>query len=235
MAYDANDPADKKIVDDAVAAALQEAETNHEAEIEGLKNKNKQLLDKISKLRAGNDNGDNNAEIDRLERELDESKGKLRTTETELRETKRKLTTVEGERDTATKGLETETSFSRNLLIENDLTTALTAANVAPHLMDGAKALLAGKAKVVTEGDDRKAVVGDKPLSEFVKEWALGDQGKAYIAAPANGGGGGTGGGQGGGAKKISEMTLQERNAHYTAVGQAAFDAQVEAENKASS
>jgi hypothetical protein len=56
MAYDPNDPADKRIVDklikDAVDAALEEARTEHEAEVEGLRNKRTELLDKLKLAKA---------------------------------------------------------------------------------------------------------------------------------------------------------------------------------------
>jgi hypothetical protein len=48
--------------------------------------------------------------------------------------------------------------------------------------------------QIVADGDVRVAKIGDKALSEFVKEWAAGDEGKHFVQAPANNGGGATGG-----------------------------------------
>lgn len=235
MAYDPNDPADKAIVDGLIEEALEAEREKHEADIEGLKNKNKQLTDRLRKARSGDDSADT-AEIDRLERELDESKAALRTAQSELRETNRKLKAAETERDTARTSLETESSFSRNMVVENGLTAALVEAKVAPHFMEAARALLGKQVAVKVDGDNRTAVgPNDKPLGEFVKEWAASEAGKHYVAAPANGGGGANGSNpaSGGGSKKISEMSESERTAHYNAVGQAAFDAQLESERTA--
>jgi predicted lipoprotein with Yx(FWY)xxD motif len=237
MAYDPNDPADKRIVDklikDAVDAALEEARTEHEAEVEGLRNKRTELLDKLKKARAGEGGGDT-AEIDRLENELETVKGELRTATANLRQAKRDIETVTAERDTARQTAETEGTFARDLVIENGLTAALTEANVAPQFMPAAVALLKGQVEV--KADDkgkRQAFASDKPLGEFVKEWAQGDQGKHYVAAPNNSGGGSGGAGQGGGsAKKISEMSESERISHFNAIGKDAFEAQVQRESK---
>ena len=233
-AYDATDPDTITAVQAAVDAALEAERERHEGEIEGLKNKNKDLLERLRKARTG-EGGADTGEIERLERELEETSGKLRTAEADLRETKRQLTRVEGERDTANKTLETESAFSRNMLVENGLTAALVEAKVDPDLMEAAKALLGKGATVKVDGDSRTAVVGDKPLGEFIKEWAASDQAKRFILAPANGGGGANNANAsgGGGNKKISEMSEAERTAHYNAIGQVAFDAQVESERKA--
>ena len=234
-AYDATDADTIVAVQAAVDAALEAERERHEGEIEGLKNKNKDLVERLRKARAGGDV--DTGEVERLERELEETSGKLRTAEADLRQVRRDLTRVEGERDTARTNLEAETAFSRNLTVENGLTAALVEANVAPHFMEAAKALLTKQGVTVkVDGTDRTAVgPNDKPLGEFVKEWAASEAGKHYIAAPNNGGGGANNANAsgGGGTKKISEMTEVERTAHYNAIGQAAFDAQVESEKSA--
>lgn len=216
MAYDPNDPADKAIVDGLVETAVNEAleaeREAHEAAITGLKTKNADLLKRLNKARSG-DSSAEAGEIDRLERELEEVRGELSTAQSNLRETTRKLTTAEKDRDTARASLETESSFSRNMLIENGLTAALVEAKVDPDLMEAAKALLGKGATVKVEGDNRTAVVGDKPLGEFVKEWAASDAAKRFILAPVNGGGGAPpqGGGGNPGSKKLADMSEQER------------------------
>lgn len=212
MPYDANDPDTKAAVQAAIDAALEEAQTAHEAEIEGLKTKNADLVKRISKLRSGNGDGSHNEEISRLEKELDESNSKLGMVEGELRETKRQLKKVEGERDTFKTQAETEGNFSRNMLVESGLTSALVEANVAPQFMEAAKAMLGKAVSVKVDGDNRTAVVGDKSLGDYVKEWSASDAGKHFVKAPASGGGGATGAGtQGGAGKKFSEMTEAER------------------------
>lgn len=212
MAYDANDPADRQIVADAVAAALETAREEHEAEVTRLTNKNTELLGKLKRARGGEDGGDT-AEIARLEAELDETGRKLRTAESDLRQAKRDLSRVEGERDTARNSLATETTFSANMLTENALTSALTEANVAPQFMEAAKALLSKGVKVEVAGDERTVTANGKSVADYVKEWAASDAGKHYVSAPANGGGGSNGSNAngGGGTKKLADMSESER------------------------
>jgi hypothetical protein len=233
MAYDPNDPADKAIVQGLIDAALEEAETEHEANKAGLIKKNADLLDKIKKLRTSGGEVDT-AEITRLETELENTQRDLRTAETSNREATRQIKALTTERDTAKTALETESGFSRKLLVENGLTDALTGANVAPQFMPAARALLEKQVEVKAEGDSRTAVVGDKSLSDFVKDWSQSDQGKVFIAAPANGGGGtlppGT---PPSGSKKIYEMNDTERVALYNS-NPTDFNSRVAAgENKA--
>lgn len=233
MAYDPNDPADKAIFDAAIAAALAEQAEEHETAILGLKEKNTELLGKIRKLRT--EGGSENAgEIERLENELAESKGKLSAAESDLRQTKRQLQTVEGERDTARQSLQTEQETSRTEFVNNRLTAALVEANVAPQFLDDVTASLSRQVTVKDTDGKREAFVGDKSLSDFIKEWSQGDRGKHYVVAPANGGGGGTPPGTPpSGTKKIAEMTLAERNAHYNAIGKDAFEKQAADEKAA--
>lgn len=191
MAYDPNDPADKAIVDGLIVDALEEAQTEHEAAIEGLKKNNIKLKGELKLAKAGTPAEADAEEMSRLETELADNKTKLRDAEKQLRTATRELGEV---KVTA----ETETAYNRNLIIENDLTSALVAANVAPHFLDAAKTLLSKGATVQVEGDNRRAVVGDKSLGDYVKEWAASDAGKHFIVAPANGGGGSQGNSQGG-------------------------------------
>ncbi len=211
MAYDPNDAADKAIVDGLIADALEAAETAHDAEVERLKAKNTELLGKLAKARKGE--GADTGEVERLERELEDTGGKLATAESDLRQVRRDLAKVEGERDTFKTNAAKEAEISRGMVVDSSLTSALVEAKVAPQFLEAAKALL-GKGVTVKENDgERTAFVGDKSLGDFVKEWATGDAGKAFILAPANGGGGGGGGpnGDANGSKKLNDMSESER------------------------
>jgi hypothetical protein len=190
MAYDPKDPADKKIVDDLIAAALAEQAEEHGAEIEGLKAKKTELLGKIAKLKADKGGADG-PDTDKLEAEVERLSGELKTATKALDKATKDLTTVTGERDGLGKQI-------HNLVADQGLTTALVEAKVPTQLLPAVKALLLPKVAIKTEGDDRKAVVGDKALGDFVKEWSQGDEGKHYVAARVNGGGGGPGNPQGG-------------------------------------
>jgi hypothetical protein len=61
------------------------------------------------------------------------------------------------------------------------------------------------------DGETRKAMMGDKSLSDAIKEWAASDEGKYFIAAPNNNGGGASGGGGGADTASLAKMTAQQR------------------------
>lgn len=234
MAYDPNDPADKKILTDAITAREEELREEHEAEIEGLKTKNTNLLAKLSKARAGDGGTDNVAEVERLENELHEAQAKLRKSETDLRAANRTVETITSERDTARTELGTEQTYSRDLLVNGELTSALVAANVGAQFLPDVTASLAREVEIKEADGKRKAFVGDKSLGDFISEWSQGDRGKHYVIAPSNGGGGTqtNNGSPQGGAKRLSDMNDSERIAEFNR-DPAAFDARVQAgENK---
>jgi hypothetical protein len=201
MAYDPKDPEDKKIVDGLIADALAEQATEHETAIAGLKDKNKDLLGKLAKANKGE--GDP-AEVARLETELEGVRTQLATAT-------RDLGKITKERDKLTGDLEGERNISTRTLVDKDLTNALVENKIAPQFLPAAKALLASKVSVKTDGETRSAVVGDKSLGDFIKEWSLGDEGKHYVAAPVNGGGNsqGTKPGQAG-AKQMARSAFRE-------------------------
>lgn len=235
MAYDANDPADVKIVTDAVNAALEAQREEHEAEIQGLKDKRDELLGKIRKLRTEG-GGESTGEIERLENELSESNSKLRSAESQLRQMKRDLESANEAKTTAENALTKEREISTNELVNNHLTAALVEANVAPQFLEDVTASLSRQVVVKEVDGKRQTFVGDKPLGEFIKnDWSQGDKGKHYVVAPTNSGGGVTPpGSPQGGVKKISEMNTLERNAHFLAIGKEAFEKQFADEKAAS-
>lgn len=203
MAYDPNDPADKKIVADLVKTATDELTTEHEAEITGLKVKNTELLAKIKK-------GDTNPEeLAAVENELEKTKAELKVINKEHKKVLADLTETK-------QALDGETKVTQKLVGENGLTAALAKVGVAPQFMDAVKALLSPQVQVKIDGDNRKAVVGDKPLEAFVTEWAQGDTGKNFIAAANNSGTGAPGGIKPGntGGKTISRAAFEALPVH---------------------
>lgn len=231
MAYDPNDAADKKIVNDlikaAVATALEEQAEEHETELAGLKAKRTELLGKIKDLQQGKGGAEDAAEVTRLE-------GELATATKEVKRLTKELNTATVELGEVRASFETEKEQARNLLVDGGLTAALAANSVKPELADSVIALLKGRVEVKTNAKgEREAFVDGKPLGEFVKEWSQGDQGKHYVKAPNNGGSGaeqGQGGGQGAHqGKKLSELTEKERVALNTA-DPVAFKALVDAD-----
>lgn len=128
--------------------------------------------------------------------------------EAALAERDKAIKTLTTERDKAVKALEGETAFTQKLLIQDGLKSALLANGVKDEdFIDALSTKFAGSAAIITEGDVRKAVIGDKAVGDFVKEWAGSDAGKKFVAAPINGGGGAPGGSGGGGSRKAISQT----------------------------
>lgn len=192
MPFDPNDQETK----DAIKAAVEEA-------VAGLQTKNQELLGKLKK--AQKDATIDPAEHAALQTELEQAQAKLA-------EATKAMKTITTEAEKHKKAYETEAQFAHRLLVDNGLTDALVKAGVKPEYMKAAKALHSGSVALVVDGENRVAKIGDKILSDFVTEWAKSDEGKHFVAAPANQGGGANGGGTGGGStKKWSEMNLDER------------------------
>jgi hypothetical protein len=112
-------------------------------------------------------------------------------------------------KEKAEKALEGESAFTRQLLVENGLREQLVANGVtnAVH-QKAAIALLGSQVAVTADGEARVAKVGDKPLADFVKEWAGGDEGKHFVSAPANSGGGAPGGKKGEAGKTMTRAAF---------------------------
>lgn len=207
MAYDANDPKDKEIVD----ALIAEATAPLIAKRDELLTEKKRLQDQLKK------GATDPAAIERLEGQIETLQGQLEKATADVKDATKRASKAE-------KALETEIGFNRKLLVDNGLTDALTKANVASQFLPAAKALLASKVEIKTEGDQRKVMVGDKELGAYVTEWSQGDEGKHYVIAPKSGGGGAEGGADGKGAKTVARaafdaMTQQERAAFSASGG----------------
>ena len=154
----------------------------------GLKTKNQELLDKNKKLMKGQEI-DPQTVVD-LEAQVDKLQAELVTSQKSAKETGKSLETLQTQ-------LKTETGFTQKLLIDNGLTDELVKNGVAPQFLAATKAMFSSQAQIVAEGDTRTAKIGDKLVSDFVKEWAASDDGKHFVKAPENSGGGSQGSGNG--------------------------------------
>ena len=190
MAFDPND-ADAKA---AIKAAVDEA-------VAGLQAKNTELLAKLKK--ATKDAQIDPAEHAALQSELD-------ATQAKLADATKALKAANADAEKVKKAFEGESKLTHRLLVENGLTDALTKAGVTnPVHLRAAKAMLSGQVQLVAEGENRIAKVGEKPLADYVGEWAKGDEGKYFVAAQQNGGGGAPGGaGKGGNAKTMTRTAF---------------------------
>jgi hypothetical protein len=176
-AFDAKDPDTAA----AIAAAVEEA-------VGGLKAKNQELIGEVRKLKAG---GTVTPEqLAAVERERDELETKFADATKQLKAANTALEATTKERDG-------EKAYNQRLLVNNGLNDALLAAGVKnPAHLKAAAALItqAGQIEVKVEGENRSALIGGKPLAEFVKAWSQSDDGKHFVSAPDNQGGGARGG-----------------------------------------
>ena len=185
---DLDSPEIKAAIADAVKSAVEEA-------TQGLKTKNTELAAKL-KLAT------KNAEIspDDYNRLKDENE-KLSE---QIEQANKQLKLGVSEYDKLKKNYEDEVKFSSNMFVDNQLADAFSKSGVKPELSKAVKAMLASQVSIKTEGETRAAVIGDKPIMDYVTEWAKSDEGKHFIAAPAN-----SGGGAQGGNKSTGQATMQ--------------------------
>lgn len=201
MAFDKNDPADLAIVQEMIDAA-----------VEPLTTKNKQLLGEVKTLRKGAQVDP--ADVERIERERDELA-------TKVDDLGKQLKTATTAAETTAKQLQSEQGYTNKLLVSDGLNAALLAAGVTnPVHLKAASAMIrdGGSIEVKVEGDARVAMVGGKPLAEFVKGWSQSDDGKAFVSAQHNSGGGGHGSGGAGTPNPWAKDTfnLTEQGKIYT-------------------
>lgn len=203
---------DKTFTKADVEAAVKAAVDKVQESIDKLEAKNSELLDEKKaaerKLRAA-------SEI--KPEDLTAAEERADKAEAALADANKQLKAATAEKDKAVKALETESGFTHKLLVENGLREQLVAAGVThPAHQKGAIAMLAGQVQVSAEGDARVAKVGDKALADFVKEWSAGDEGKAFVTAPANSGGGSVGG------RKVNGDAKTMTRSEYDALDQGA-------------
>lgn len=194
---------------------------------EGLKSKNEELLGDKKKLKS---------ELSSIQEQINAIKEEKEAAETAAAEksgdVEKIKATLEAKHKKELEALAAQVNDGKSklhgLLVENGLTDALTKAGVAPQYLDAVKSLVTTKhkAEIVDNEGVVSATLDGQPLSEFVTQWAQGEQGKHFIAAPANGGGG-TGGANGGGKASVdvkrSEMSHVQKAAYIKEHGQDAY------------
>lgn len=169
----------------------------------GLAGKNAQLLEKLS---AGKEAGSQSAaELENLRQFKQSADQKILEEGQQYEEAKQGLIKTHGEELAKANGRgDTFETQLKTLLIDNGLSAALDGVNINKNLKAGAVAMLQAGA-IITDG---KAMIGDKSLSDAVKEWAETDTGKAFCNAQNNSGGDGLGGDKTPGGKPL---TLTEK------------------------
>jgi hypothetical protein len=140
----------------------------------------------LKEVKVARKNLENVGDVEKLHERIEALETERDTLVKQTKETTKQLEAV-------AKQLESESGFTSKLLLDNGLTDALVKAGIKKELLPAAKALFSQQAKVIADGESRKAVIGDKELSAFVTEWSASDEGKHFVSAPANGGGGADG------------------------------------------
>lgn len=172
----------------------------------GLAKKNQELLAELKEARKGR--AIDPAELDRLQTKIDSLEVDLGNANKASKEQAKLLKQAQD-------ALASESGFTQKLLLDNGLTEALVKVGVANQFLPAVKAMFGTQAKIIVDGDARKAVIGDKELTEFVSSWATSDEGKHYIAAPSNGGGGASGGSGGSSGQKVWTRERFDAASHY--------------------
>ena len=170
-----------------------------EAATGGLKSKNTELLAELKKARKS-------AEI--TPEQLSEVEAERDKLQSDLQAAHKQVKDATKAAETASKALEQESGFTQKLLIDNGLTAGLMGIGVTDkdHI-ESLTARFRGQVQIVADGENRVAKVGDKALSDFMKEFGGTDTAKKYQTAPNNSGGGAAGGGGAGGAGKTMSRT----------------------------
>jgi hypothetical protein len=70
------------------------------------------------------------------------------------------------------------------------------------------------QATIKAENGEYAALIGDKPIGDYVKEWTNSDAGKHFVTADNNSGGGANGGGSNGGGAKTMTRTEWDGKSH---------------------
>jgi TolA-binding protein len=183
MAYDPNDPKDVELVEGMIADATKR-----------LQDKNSELIGEIRDLRKGKGDPE---KMEKLERQLDEN-------QKALDDANRALSKAQGDVKKLSERAEGSEKRVNTLLTDTALAKAMVENKIAPHFHDAVQAMFGPKATVKVDNGVENVLIGDKSVSDALKEFAGSDVGKHYVAAGNNGGGGSQGGGADRGANTMT-------------------------------
>jgi hypothetical protein len=190
---------DKTFTKAEVDAMIEAAVAKVGEKVDELSSKNAGLLDDLKKaqreVRAAKDikPEDLAAESERADK-----------AEAALNEATKNLKAITTERDKAMKALETEQGAARTYALDAEINSAIASGNIVPALVPAFMAMVKQQAKADLVDGKYAVSIGDKPATDYIKTFLESEDGKAFKAAPINGGGGSQGSqGQGGSGKTI--------------------------------
>jgi hypothetical protein len=178
--------ADETFTKEQLDAAIEKAIGPLKSSVENLETKRDELIAENRKLKRG-------AEI--KPEDLTAAEERADKAEKALADAQRDLKAATTAADKATKALEAEQGAARSFAMEAELNGAIAEGNVLPAYVPALKALLAREAKADLVDGKYAVLIGDKPARDHVKSFLESEEGKAFKAAPLNGGGGASGGG----------------------------------------
>jgi len=170
------------------------------AEKEAMAKKNSELLAEVKKERQKSKEID----ADVYHKTLDE----LETVKNENAKLQNEVKLKAKDLEKVTGDLTKKDAFLNKTILTDGLGKALLEAGVDAKFLPAAQAMLKEQAKVVQNGDDYSAMIGDVSANDFVKSWIETD-GKIFTMVQPDTGAGARGGSQGGGEQK--PLTFKER------------------------
>jgi hypothetical protein len=187
----------KADLDKAIADAVAKVQDS----VDKLETKNSELVADLRKARKA---GEIKPE------DLTAAEERADKAEKALADAQRDLKAANTAAEKATKALEAEQGAARSFAMEAELNGAIAEGNVLPAYVPALKALLAREAKADLVDGKYAVLIGDKPARDHVKSFLESEEGKAFKAAPVNGGGGASGGsGNDKGGKTISRSAFE--------------------------
>lgn len=174
-------PAEPAPIDPAAHAALAAAHERLKKDAQADRSTLKEIKEQLAAIEA---------EKEQAEAEKAKASGDVEAIRTQL-ETKhgREVASLTERAEKAERQVE-------KLVIDNGLSSALDAANIKPELKRAAAAMLREGIELRDDDGEPVAYKGGLPLSEAIRIWSEGDDGKPFVLA-GNNGGGALGGGKG--------------------------------------
>jgi signal recognition particle GTPase len=146
------------------------------ASIEALESKNKELLTEKQKAKA---------DADEARAAADETAAEKEREAKDIAAIEKRLTEKHSKELAKLKtDLQSRDQQLSTLLIDNAIAQSLTQNNVAPQFAKAVTAMLKSDARI----ENGVAMLGDTDINEGIKAYFTSDEGKAFVAAPANSG-----------------------------------------------
>jgi hypothetical protein len=179
---------DKTFTKAELDAAIEAAVAKVSEKVDELSSKNAGLLDDLKKAQR-----EARAAKDIKPEDLQAESERADKAEAALAEATKNLKSITGERDKALKALETEQGAARTYALDAEINSAIASGNIVPALVPAFTAMVKQQAKADLVDGKYAVSIGDKPASDYIKTFLDSEDGKAFKAAPLNGGGGANG------------------------------------------